>query len=285
MIGASAVALTTMPAAAAAQDEQAAFAADRALGAALARSDREATGALLDGDFAWTDVDGRTRTRAEALHDLAALAAAHEGDAEVQTHFYGALATVLGVHRQAHFVRIWVKRPAGWRMFVQLETPIPDKPPAQTPVEALARAGDCDNPCRTVPYTPTTPMDKAILASWQETKMEEWHPSPHWPMHIADEFLMINNRSFRTRAQRLVLARQQVETGIGSPGDPIVSMRMHDFGNNAAVMISRHSPYRGGTPYYNVRVWVLREDRWQLALSQQTTIQAADPVPAVTTKK
>lgn len=50
-------------------------------------------------------------------------------------------------------------------------------------------------------------------------------------------------------------------------------------------MISQHSLYRGGNPYYNVRIWVFRDDRWQLALSQQTTIQAAAPLPAVTSKQ
>ncbi len=282
VIGASL--LATAPAASA-QDDQAATAADRALHAALAASDGKTVGSLLDAEFAWTDVEGRTRTRAEALRDLATLTAANQGDADVQTHAYGALATVIGSHNHARFVRVWVKRPAGWRMFVQLETPIPDTPPAQTPFEAQAGTGDCDNPCRTVPYKPTTAMDTAILAGWQETKMEEWHPSSHWPAHIASEFLMINNRSYRNKEQRVAINKSQVESGIGSPGDPIVSMRIHDFGTSSAVMISRHSPYRGGKPYYNLRVWILRDDRWQLALSQQTTIQAADPLPAVTGKK
>ena len=39
-------------------------------------------------------------------------------------------------------------------------------------------------------------------------------------------------------------------------------------------MTSQHAPYRGGKPYSNKPVWVLRDGRWQLALSQQVTIQA-----------
>jgi hypothetical protein len=50
-------------------------------------------------------------------------------------------------------------------------------------------------------------------------------------------------------------------------------------------MISNHFPYRGGKPYYNVRVWVLRDNRWQLGLSQQSTIQNAAPLPAVAVKQ
>ncbi len=57
-----------------------------------------------------------------------------------------------------------------------------------------------------------------------------------------------------------------------------MSMQIDDFSDNAAVMISQHFPYRDGKPYRNVRVSVLREGRWQLAISQQT-IQAAAPLP------
>jgi hypothetical protein len=49
-------------------------------------------------------------------------------------------------------------------------------------------------------------------------------------------------------------------------------------------MTSQHTPYRGGRPYTNVRIWVLRDGRWQLALSQQVAIQAAAPAPAVASK-
>jgi hypothetical protein len=38
-------------------------------------------------------------------------------------------------------------------------------------------------------------------------------------------------------------------------------------------MLSVHTPYYGGKPYFNVRV--LRDGRWQLSMSQQTTNHAA----------
>ena len=46
-------------------------------------------------------------------------------------------------------------------------------------------------------------------------------------------------------------------------------------------MTSQHAPYRVGKPYSNIRVWVLRDGRWQLALSQQVTIQSAGSLSAV----
>jgi hypothetical protein len=45
-------------------------------------------------------------------------------------------------------------------------------------------------------------------------------------------------------------------------------------------MLSHHTPHLGGKPYYNVRLWVLRDGRWQLVASQQTTIESAAPEPA-----
>jgi hypothetical protein len=137
-----------------------------------------------------------------------------------------------------------------------------------------------------VPYTPKSQMDKDILAAWQRTKMLEWNPdAEQWATFIADEFMIINNSTVRNKEQRAAIARHQQEAGVGAPGDPVVSMRIYDFGNSAAVMTSQHMPYRGGKPYNNVRIWVLRDNRWQLALSQQVTIQSGAAAPAVASRQ
>jgi hypothetical protein len=49
------------------------------------------------------------------------------------------------------------------------------------------------------------------------------------------------------------------------------------------VIISHHVPRNGGKPYYNVRVWVYRDGRWQIVVSQQTTIKDAPAVDAKST--
>jgi hypothetical protein len=270
---------------AAGDDEQAALQADRALAAAIAKGDANAAGALLDVYFTWTDADGKQRPRGQSLRELGTLATVYQGDADVQTHFYGQVETILGTHHNARFVRIWVKRRVGWRAFLFQDTPIATRTgPAS--VEAAAGQGDCDNPCRTVPYKPRGKIDQAILATWQRTKVDEWKPNADsWARAIADEFLIINNTTLRNRTERVAIARKQQETGIGTPGDPVTQMQIFDFGPNAAVMVSRHVPYRGGKPYTNVRVWVLRDARWQLALSQQTAFQSAPAVAPATAKK
>ena len=69
-----------------------------------------------------------------------------------------------------------------------LETPAAGNG-APASVEQAAGAGDCDNPCRTVPYLPKTQMEQDILAAWQKTKMLEWKPdAAQWASFIADEF-------------------------------------------------------------------------------------------------
>ena len=45
-------------------------------------------------------------------------------------------------------------------------------------------------------------------------------------------------------------------------------------------MTARHNPYRGGKPYYSVRVWAFTDGRWQLANTQQTVIADAPEAAA-----
>ena len=266
-------------------EERAARDADRAFTANLRKSDQSAVGALLGRRFAFIDREGKTRSRRETLADFSGLAAANEGQGDVETHFYGRMFTMRGVHGDARFLRVFVKRRHSWKAFLLLETPIAaGGRPAS--VEQAAGAGDCDNPCRSVPYTPKTQMDKDILAAWQQTKMHEWKPdAAQWASFIADEFMIINNTTIRDREQRVAIAKRQQDAGVGTPGDPVVVMQIFDFGTNSALMLSQHTPYRGGRPYINVRIWVFRDNRWQLALSQQVAIQSATAVPAVASKQ
>jgi hypothetical protein len=107
-----------------ADDEHAAQAAHRTFLANLAKADRKAVGATLDRRFTWTDADGKTLSRREALKAFPALVAANQRDGDVQTHFYGRVLSVRGSYDNTHFLRIFVKRRHGWKAFVLLETPI-----------------------------------------------------------------------------------------------------------------------------------------------------------------
>jgi hypothetical protein len=253
---------------------------ERSLASALHSGNTRALARLLDAEFTFTDTDGKIHGRSDLLHDPSALANTSGGDKDVQTHFYGTVETILGSHHGARFLHVWVRRRWGWKAFVALDTIVTPAPRAS--VELAAGNGTCDNPCQHVPYSPVTTMDKQILAAWQKTKMEEWHhDADGWDKDIGKEFLIINNTTMRNKAERMVIARKQQADKVGAPGDPITAMRIVDFGPAAAVMVSDHVPYRGGKPYHNVRVVVRRDGRWQLVISQQTSVKDATPVAAV----
>jgi hypothetical protein len=263
---------------AAAGDDAAILKADEAFTAALAKSDKAAVGGMLDAKFEWTDADGKTRNKAESLADLSALAADNSGDSKVKVIPYSELGVVHGYHHDVRFGRIWAKRPAGWRVMVILDTPLPKPGAAAAPSKS---GGDCDNPCRTLPFKPVTAADKAMITEWQKTKLDEWHPdADDWATHVAEEFLIINDRSERDKPTRVAFGKKQQEAGVSMPGDPITRMNLYDFGDTI-LMISHHFPYNGGKPYYNDRVFVHRGNHWLISWSQQTTSQAAAAVPGV----
>lgn len=259
--------------------EQTAKAADAAFVTALAHGDDKAVAALLLPDFSWTTSNGEQLSQSAAVASLPTMASDAKDEADVERNFYGRLATIRGSHNGMRFLRVWAEKDGRWRLFAAIDTRV--VPAERASIEAQSGAGDCDNPCRSVPYAPTTAMDKEILAAWQETKMIEWKPNAaDWVRYIADEFMIINNNTIRTRAERVTIAKRQEATGIGTPGDPILSMAISDFGDNAAVMFSKHYPVRGGKPYNNIRVWVKRDGRWQLTISQQSEIKSAAPIAA-----
>lgn len=267
------------------EGEQAILQADHSLADAIAKGDKAAVGKLLDSEFAWTDGDGNTQNKAKTLENLAALATDSQGEADLKTIHYSQLEIVSGTRHDARFVRIWVKRPAGWRVFVDMDTPIPAEARGAGEGGGGGRGGDCINPCKTVPYTPKTENEKAALTEWQVTKVDEWKAiGDDWGNHVADEFQIINNGSDRNKPERVALALKQQKAGAGAPGAPILTMNMWDFGDTV-MMITTHKPYQGGKPYYNVRVFVHRDNHWLISWSQQTTIKAAAPLPGAEAKK
>jgi hypothetical protein len=253
-------------------DEKAVIQADHSLAEALGKADKAAVGALLDEKFEWTDVDGKTRTKAEALQNLTALAKDNEGETGVMTYSYGQVGRVAGTHYNAHFVRLWVKRPAGWRAFIYLEAPAPASPPQ--PAQPKAADKECENPCKSLPYKPTTAAQKAAIETWLATKIGEWKALPdEWKTHVGESMVVFSPSMFLDKAGRLALLVKQKEAyGTGSPSPPVVSMRMYDF-ENAVIMTAHHGPNAAGKPAYAVRLFVNEDGNWKIVLSTQTDIK------------
>jgi hypothetical protein len=111
-------------------------------------------------------------------------------------------------------------------------------------------------------------------------KIDEWHPNPeNWLPYVLDDVYYVTATAQLSKADRVARLVKLKEAGAPSvPGDPVVSMRIVDLGDSA-VMTARHTPFHGGKPYHSVRVWALRDGRWQLANTQQT-VMADAPVAA-----
>src|SRR5260370_9282623 len=72
--------------AAAAGDDEVVLQADRAFVQAIAKSDKASLGKLLDADFAWTNSEGKTQTKAEILQDLPTPVSGYDAEAKERTY-------------------------------------------------------------------------------------------------------------------------------------------------------------------------------------------------------
>ncbi|MBZ5700471.1 MAG: nuclear transport factor 2 family protein [Acidobacteriia bacterium] len=256
--------------------ETAVMQADLALVQALEKGDRPALAGLLDEEFTWTDLEGQILAKAQVLQELPQLIASKTNQ---QLRNYGTVIFFTGTGQLAEenirFVRVWVKRPAGWRALLQQDTVIVGKTAApQATVPAGTR---CENPCTTVPEMPQEPAAREVVASWQALEAAvNRRDADGWAAHVADEFVfnVKDNGNPLTKADRIATIKKQAQgastTDIGTvlPG----SMTVWVFGETA-VMADVQQPTIGGDPYRAMRIWVKRDARWQLVYSQQTIIR------------
>jgi hypothetical protein len=262
----------TLKRVAAAGEDQAILQADHDLIKSVATGDKSAVAELLDADFTWTDSDGSTKTRADVLKSLPKPALGDETGADVHQRNYGELAAIMADRGKVDVLRIWVHRPAGWRVFVYHEVHLSDQPSAA----AGSGVKDCENPCKSLPFRPKNDAERAIITSWQslETGVTS-HDAAAWASHVADEFVMVSSSNSHpfTKADRMATLNLQKQTGVGSAPSPLVSAQMFDFGD-AVVMNCLHQP-RTGKPVRVSRVWIKRDGQWVMSISYQTTILAA----------
>ena len=249
-------------------------AADRAFLQAVSRSDRAALAGLLDTDFTWTDVNGKSQAAADIARAVPKPAISDEGRAQVQDYAYGPVGAVQVHSGRLHTVRIWVKRPAGWRALVYQEVQLRDTPP---PAVAPATGADCVNPCRSLPYQPKTANERAVVAAFSalETSVMA-RDVARWASLIGDEFAALSSNSDKLLDKKTRMAELAESRMAGLVPLPLVTARMTELGD-AIVMESRHQPERG-RPLHVTRLWVKRTGGWVETLSYQTTIQAAPAV-------
>jgi hypothetical protein len=264
----------------AATDDQPVLNAEHALQLALAKTDKKAVGLRLDDQFSWTTEDGRTQTKPQFLRLITTNASSTECS-EIKTRSYGQIAVVTGSGAlcgdpHVFFVRFWVKRPAGWRLFAYQATKVLSKtdfsqqaPPAGNDgIEALG----CENPCRSVPFVAKTAAQLEVVKAYQgvETAVTV-HDASSWAYHVADEFVGIGQKYAGkpdTKEERIMQIKR-ASTSVILPR--MLSLRVFVFGN-VAIMIADHQS-SGAAPFHVIRAWVKRDGRWQLFHRQETTIE------------
>ena len=243
---------------------------DRRFVQSVVKADSATLGRLLDADFSWTGDDGKTLTSAEALHSVPKPALGDESGMDVTERIYGDVGVVIANRDKVHVLRLWVRRPAGWRLLVYHEVKQLDEPSKA----AGTGVKECENPCKSVPFQPANEAEQAIIASWQalETAVTA-HESAGWAPHIADEFVQVSSNSDHpiTKGGRMATLDKQKQSGVGSAPAPLVSAKMFDFGD-AVVMTCLHQPY-SGKPVHVSRLWIKRDGQWVMVISYQTAIQ------------
>lgn len=255
--------------------EQAVRQADQAWVSAMNKWDKEALAGMMAQGFSWTDASGRTLNAQQFLQGAAQSATP---SADTKLHNYARVMFFTGAERTpgAHvrFVRVWVKESGGWHILLGQQTNIAGG--AMKEQVTVPAGTPCENPCRTVPYEGAGEQ-REVVESWQalETAVNQRN-ADEWARHVGDEFVfnVKENGNPLTKADRVATIRKQAQssrvTDIGAVQPDSMDVRV--FGNSA-VMRDTQQPTIHARPYRALRVWVKREGRWQLAYSQQTTIE------------
>jgi hypothetical protein len=241
--------------------------ADRTFVKAFGKKDTTALKEILDTQFIWIDSQGRRLNRAGLLEKVPAIA---NSDVAAQMHSYGDAVVVRADRGRMNVLRIWVKRATGWRaMLYQEVLQVEESEPA-----GGKPATECVNPCKTIPFEPQTQAEKEAVASWQGVMkaMADNHADAYSPL-IADEFGATDTYHDRpyTKSDRLSQIAKQKLSGTRSSPPELLSAEMFDFGDTVMMVAREQRP--GAKSYFNTRMWVKRDARWQMLFSFNTRIE------------
>jgi hypothetical protein len=238
--------------------------ADRAFIHAINTPDQAALDKLLDADFTWTDAAGKTQTKPPAL-------SRSHSTAELKQFTYGGLGVVEENLGRLHVLRVWAKRPIGWRIIVYQEVMSRDTPPSFAP----GAGKDCENPCKMVPYQPKSATEQQVISAYSKLETAAMaHNSAVFATLVADEFVAASSNSDKLYDKRGRMDDFDHAKMAGVAPTPLVSAQMFNFGETV-LMRSEHVPDRG-KPLHVTRVWVKRQGSWMETLSYQTSVVEED---------
>lgn len=277
-IGAGALAAQSKKAAGNSAGREGLLMADHAFANAAVKGDKTTAEMLLGPHFTWTNKDGKTWTRAQALAAWKTLGATAANENGYDARVYGRVGVVTGMGRYGNkdvrFGRVWIKDKSGWKAMVYQANPVlPAAPAAAVPAAAEKGPATCINPCKEVSYEPKTAAAHSVVASWQALETANFtHDVDGWAAHVSDDFMLIRpNGKLLDRSFRMATIRHQKANSIVVHVPTAQWVHVRVFGDTA-VMIAHHRRH-DGAPYHATRVWILRDGVWKLALSQQTIIK------------
>jgi hypothetical protein len=243
--------------------------ADAAFAQAVANTDKSALEKLLDVDFTWTSATGNVQTTAQVLRELPKAPIVEVGNSESKAYTYGDLGNVQVNSGRLHVLRVWVKRPSGWKAIVYQEVMSRETPPVFTP----GAGKDCENPCKTIAFTPKTDTERQVAIAYSKlgTAAHARNSAAFSPM-VADEFVAASSNSDKVQSKRGRMEEFDRSKDGGVAPTPLLSARMLTFGD-VVLMVSEHKPDRGSALHVT-RVWVMRDRSWVETLSYQTAITA-----------
>ncbi|HEY7336095.1 MAG TPA: nuclear transport factor 2 family protein [Bryobacteraceae bacterium] len=237
---------------------------------AAASGEKSVLESLMDADFTWIDASGRVLAKTEALREPPKLAITSAQNGDSKTYAYGDLAVVQVDRERMHALRIWAKRPQGWKAMVYQEVMSRETPPAFTP----GAGKDCENPCKSIPFTSKNDTERQVAAAYTklETAAHARNSAAFGPL-VGDEFVAVSSNSDKRQTKGSRMAEFDRSKDGGLAPTPLISARMYAFGD-AVLMTSEHKPDRG-SPLRVTRVWVKRGGSWMETLSYQTALADA----------
>jgi ketosteroid isomerase-like protein len=257
------------------------------LAAAIRRGNKATADKLLAREFTFIDAAGKLHSRREVLAQMKV--APDGGAARVKVRTNGRVAVVTGASKSAQARRrndlfavdIWVQGKDGWKALIHHNNVLapPNAPSAHPPAQprpAVAKPPECKNPLELVPYKPKSQAERDVISAFQAMETAVTHnDAEEWAKHVADEFTVYRtNQQPTTKAARITFIEAQREINAETFVAEIEWMKLWVLGDAAIMRADHVMPGARRPPYRATRVWVKRDGRWQMAISQQTTIVA-----------
>jgi hypothetical protein len=262
-------------------------AADRWLADAMRTGDRSVARRLLSLQFTFIDEGGRAHSRREFLGDLKNFPAAPTADQKIT--MYGLVAAVTGARKPAEedtrddtsfFLDIWVKQKGAWRTLAMQNVVLADEAATalasrSEDAKAGEKAGECKNPCQTIPYRVRSPAEQDVLNAFLAIeKASIARDAQEWSKHVAQEFVLYRSGLPPiTKAERIAAIERQQAAGTAVTVGELQAVRLEVYGDAAAMLATEMAPDNSRPPYRAARLWARRNGQWLMTISVQTDIQ------------